>query len=107
MSAAHAHHGHGHGNQHHALPRGLNLLLAIILGMSAIATGVIAWHANVLAGHATEDFTLSTQAGGAFAAPVCRLPCASTTVTVSGIAAPAVVEVPAESCSATAVDIFV
>ncbi len=44
------------------MPRGLNLVLAIILGLSALATGVIAWHANVLAGHATEEFTLSTQA---------------------------------------------
>lgn len=69
MAVGHVHQHHEHGGDHGPdgddrmhMPRGLNLLLALILGLSAIATGVIAWHANVLAGHATEEFTLSTQA---------------------------------------------
>ena len=56
-------HTHGHGHEHHAhLPRGLNLLLAIVLGVAALTAGVVAWRGQVLAGHAVEAFTLSTQA---------------------------------------------
>ena len=43
MSAVHAHHGHGagHDDGHHPnLPRGLNLVLAIILGFVAKSIGV-------------------------------------------------------------------
>ena len=59
MSVGHAH-GHAGGGHAH-LPRGLNLLLAIVLGLAALTAGVVAWRGNVLAGHAVEEFTLSTQ----------------------------------------------
>lgn len=43
-------------------PRWLTITTAIVLGCAAILSGVTAWKSTVMAGHAVEHFTLSTQA---------------------------------------------
>lgn len=57
-------HGHSHGHAHAEVsgPRWLAILIAVLLGTAAVFSGITAWHANVLSGHAVEYFTLSTQA---------------------------------------------
>lgn len=56
----------GHGGGSHAVmthgPRWLVLSTAAVLGMAAVFAGLTTWRAQVMQGHAVENFTLSTQA---------------------------------------------
>ena len=57
------HGGHAHGASHvtHG-PRWLTIGIAAVLGIAAVFAGVTTWRAQVMQGHAVEEFTLSTQA---------------------------------------------
>lgn len=62
MTGHGAGHGASHGHADASAPRWLTILIAVVLGTAAVFSGITAWHANVLAGHSVEYFTLSTQA---------------------------------------------
>ena len=57
----HGGHAHGSGHAMHG-PRWLTIGIAAVLGIAAVFAGVTTWRAQVMQGHAVEEFTLSTQA---------------------------------------------